>query len=122
MKHLLRSQQLIRPLASVFLFAALWFLAPALVGAAPADAVAPVETWPPAGPRAARTIFESLGLTALFGISGVVLAIVGYKLFDKCTPGDLHKEILENKNIAAAIIAAAVILGVSLIIAASIIG
>jgi uncharacterized membrane protein YjfL (UPF0719 family) len=34
----------------------------------------------------------------------------------------LEKEILENKNVAAAIIAAAVILGVSIIIAASMLG
>ncbi len=47
---------------------------------------------------------------------------LGYKLFDKCTPGDLHKEILENKNVAAAIVAAAVILGVCIIIAAAMLG
>ena len=46
----------------------------------------------------------------------------GYRLFDKFTPGDLHKEILENKNVAVAIIAAAVILGVCLIVAAAIMG
>jgi uncharacterized membrane protein YjfL (UPF0719 family) len=37
-------------------------------------------------------------------------------------PGDLNKEILEHRNVAAAIIAAAVILGVSIIIAASMLG
>ena len=36
--------------------------------------------------------------------------------------GRLHREILENKNIAAAIVAAAVILGVCLIIAAAMVG
>jgi uncharacterized membrane protein YjfL (UPF0719 family) len=49
-------------------------------------------------------------------------AIAGYKLFDKCTPGDLHKEILENKNIAAALVAGSVILGVCIIIAAAMLG
>ena len=43
-------------------------------------------------------------------------------MFDKFTPGDMHKEIIENKNTAAAIVAAAVILGVSLIVAAAIMG
>jgi uncharacterized membrane protein YjfL (UPF0719 family) len=47
---------------------------------------------------------------------------VGYKVFDKCTPGDLTKEIIENKNVAAAIIGAAVILGVCIIVAAAMIG
>jgi uncharacterized membrane protein YjfL (UPF0719 family) len=58
----------------------------------------------------------------LFAFIGILLAIAGYKLFDKCTPGDLHKEILENKNVAAAIVAGAVILGVCLIIAAAMLG
>ena len=70
----------------------------------------------------ARSVAGALGLTALFGLSGVVLAIVGYKIFDLCTPGDLHKEIVEHKNIAAAIIGAAVILGICIIIAAAMIG
>lgn len=68
------------------------------------------------------TVAGALGLTALFGLSGVILAIVGYKIFDLCTPGDLHKEIVEHKNIAAAIIGAAVILGICIIIAAAMIG
>ena len=80
-----------------------------------ADAV-PAESWH------AKSLGEALGLTALFGLVGVVLAVVGYKLFDLCTPGDLHKEIVENKNVAAAIVAAAVILGVCVIIAAAIMG
>lgn len=65
---------------------------------------------------------QALGLMVLFAAVGVVVAIAGYRLFDKFTPGDMHKEIIENKNTAAAIVAAAVILGVSLIVAAAIIG
>ena len=67
----------------------------------------------------AKSLGEALLYTALFGICGVAIAILGYKLFDKCTPGDLHREIIENKNTAAAIIAAAAILGVCIIIAAA---
>jgi uncharacterized membrane protein YjfL (UPF0719 family) len=58
----------------------------------------------------------------VFAALGIVTAIVGYRLFDRFTPGDLHKEIIENKNTAAAIIGASVILGVSIIVAASIVG
>jgi putative membrane protein len=58
----------------------------------------------------------------LFAAIGIAAAVVGYKVFDKCTPGDLSKEIVENKNVAAAIVAAAVILGVSIIIAAAMLG
>ena len=70
----------------------------------------------------AKSLAEALGLTALFGLAGVVFAVVGYKIFDICTPGNLHKEIVENKNVAAAIVGAAVILGVCIIIAAAIMG
>lgn len=77
---------------------------------------APVATWH------AQSLPEALGYMLLFAAIGIVAAIVGYKLFDACTPGDLNKEIIENKNIAAAIVAAAVILGVCIIIAAAMLG
>ncbi|HEY1109178.1 MAG TPA: DUF350 domain-containing protein [Opitutaceae bacterium] len=70
----------------------------------------------------AQSLGQALAYMVLFAAVGIIAAIAGYKLFDKCTPGDLHREIVENKNIAAAIIAAAVILGVSIIIAASMLG
>lgn len=70
----------------------------------------------------AQSLGQALAYTAVFGLAGIVLAIVGYKIFDRCTPGDLHKEIVENRNVAAAIVAAAVILGVCHIIAAAIAG
>jgi uncharacterized membrane protein YjfL (UPF0719 family) len=65
---------------------------------------------------------EGLGAMGLYALVGTGLAIVGYKLFDRCTPGDLHEEIIKNRNTAAAIVGAAVILGVSLIVAAAIVG
>lgn len=70
----------------------------------------------------ANSVPQALALMVAFALVGIVVAIVGYRLFDKFTPGDLHKEILENKNVAVAIIAAAVILGVCIIVAAAIIG
>ena len=70
----------------------------------------------------ANSIPQALGLMVAFALVGIVVAIAGYRLFDKFTPGDLHKEIIENKNVAVAIIAAAVILGVCLIVAAAIVG
>jgi uncharacterized membrane protein YjfL (UPF0719 family) len=100
--HLLRS----------WIYAALFLAVPALLAA---DAAAPAS-WH------AQTLMEAVGYMLLFAGVGIATAIVGYKLFDKCTPGDLHKEILENKNVAAAIVAAAVILGVCIIIAAAMLG
>ncbi len=69
-----------------------------------------------------NSVPQALGLMVLFAMIGIAVAITGYRLFDKFTPGDLHKEIVENKNVAAAIIAGSVILGVSIIVAAAIIG
>ena len=93
----------------VFLLSGLW-----AIGAQPEPTTPP--TWH------AQTLWQALGYMFIFAASGIAMAVAGYKLFDKCTPGDLHKEILENKNIAAAIVAAAVILGVCVIIAAAMIG
>jgi len=70
----------------------------------------------------AQSIGQALGYMLLFAAIGIAAAVAGYKLFDKCTPGDLNKEILEHRNIAAAIVAAAVILGVCIIIAAAMLG
>jgi uncharacterized membrane protein YjfL (UPF0719 family) len=65
---------------------------------------------------------ESLLAVLAFGAVGILLALVGFKLFDWMTPGNLGAEITTKQNIAAAILAGAVILGVSIIIAASIHG
>ena len=65
-----------------------------------------------------------IGLLAMlaFGFVGILLAIVGFKLFDRFTPGKLDEEILHKQNVAAAIVGAAVILGICMIIAAAIRG
>jgi len=66
--------------------------------------------------------FTPLLSIAVYTLAGIGLAILGYKLFDWCTPGDLHEEIIKNRNTAAALIGAAIILGVCLIVAAAIVG
>jgi putative membrane protein len=70
----------------------------------------------------AQTLLAAIGNVLIFAAIGIAAAIIGYKIFDKWTPGNLHREIIEHRNIAAAIVAAAVILGVSIIIAASMLG
>lgn len=70
----------------------------------------------------ASTLIEAVALMTLFAALGIVMAILGYKIFDKCTPGDLHREIIENRNVAAAILGGAIILGVCVIIAAAMLG
>jgi len=92
--------------------AAFLLAAPALLAA---DATAPAS-WH------AQSLAGAVVNMAIFAVIGIVIALVGYKVFDKCTPGDLTKEIVENKNVAAAIIGAAVILGVCIIVAAAMVG
>ena len=70
----------------------------------------------------AQTLGQAVGYMLLFALIGIGAAIAGYKLFDKCTPGDMHREIIENKNVAAAIIGGSVIIGVCIIIAAAMLG
>jgi len=96
----------------------LTLLAPALFAADLPPMATPeqVQNWH------AHSLLQAIGNVLLFAAIGIAAAIIGYKAFDKCTPGDLHKEILEHKNIAAAILAGAVIIGVSIIIAAAMIG
>jgi putative membrane protein len=54
----------------------------------------------------------------VFGILGILLMVLGYKAFDWITPNlDVQKELAENHNIAVAIVIAAVLIGVSLLIA-----
>ena len=61
--------------------------------------------------------------TLAFGLIGLILALVGYKLFDWLTP-KLHveHELAEKHNIAVAIVIAAVILGSCIVVAATILG
>lgn len=70
----------------------------------------------------AQSLGQALCYMLLFAMVGIAVAIIGYKVFDKCTPGNLHREIVEHKNVAAAIVGGAVILGVCIIIAASMMG
>ena len=99
-------------LHTLLLFSSTLFIAPPLFAA---DTV-PATTWH------AQTLLQAIGNVLIFAAIGIVAAILGFKLFDKCTPGNLEKEITEHRNVAAAIIAAAVIIGVSIIIAASMLG
>lgn len=58
--------------------------------------------------------------TAIFGLVGIGLMLLGFKIFDWMTPKiDIERELGENKNVAVAIVAASVIIGIALVIAAA---
>ena len=50
--------------------------------------------------------------TLLYAGLGIVIFIVSFVLVDKLTPGELWREIIERKNMAVAILAGAVALGI----------
>jgi uncharacterized membrane protein YjfL (UPF0719 family) len=58
-------------------------------------------------------VYSLLGMGVFFG---------GFFLFDRFTPGNFWKEILEEHNTALAVIVGAVAIGISLIIAAAVQG
>jgi len=58
--------------------------------------------------------------TAIFGLVGIGLMLLGFKVFDWMTPKiDLEKELGENRNVAVAIVIGAVMIGIAIIIAAA---
>lgn len=73
-----------------------------------------------AEPLPVKSIGHALLNSVVFAAAGMALVCVAFKVFDKATPQiDIQKELLNN-NVAVAIISAAVIIGVSLIVAVSI--
>lgn len=64
-----------------------------------------------------RTLWDQVLSTVVFSLLGIALAIVGFKLFDMTIKFDIEREICEKNNIAAAILAAAVVLGTCIIVA-----
>ena len=90
---------------------------PALLDAIPATLLQVA----PAGPARRRRCGGCMLDAALFGLAGIVLLIIGYYLWELITPYNLRREIHENRNIAVAIVVAAFILGMAIIIAASLI-
>ena len=59
----------------------------------------------------------------VFSIIGVVIFWLSFVIIDKITPAyNLWKELVEEKNIAVAIVVAAMCLGIAIIVAASVHG
>jgi uncharacterized membrane protein YjfL (UPF0719 family) len=59
---------------------------------------------------------KDLVSSVIFSFFGLCLFGLAFYIFDKLTPGDLGSEILEKQNDAAAIVVAALIIGISIIV------
>lgn len=65
--------------------------------------------------------WQVLGSSAVFGLVGILLMVLGYKLFDWITPKiDVERELVERNNIAVAIVVAAIIIGSGIVTAAAV--
>ena len=58
----------------------------------------------------------------LYSFIGIALLFSAFWIIEKLTPQNLWKQILEKQNLALAVIAAALIIGISIIIASAIHG
>ena len=73
--------------------------------------------WPPS------TFLGAILSTICFGLIGILLTVLGLKLFDWITPSiNIEKELAERHNIAVAIVTGAMILGAAIVIGAALIG
>lgn len=67
--------------------------------------------------------FTALGILILegiiFSIVGLIILMVGYKIFDLATPYDLNRQIAEENNTAAGIAVAGVLVSLGIIVAAA---
>jgi putative membrane protein len=65
-----------------------------------------------------ETFWIGIVKALVFGLIGIGLAILGFKLFDWLTPRvHVQEELSEKHNVAVAIVCAAVILGICYIVA-----
>lgn len=56
----------------------------------------------------------------VYALLGIVIFVAGFIIVDKLTPYDLWKQLVEEKNLALAIVVGATALGICIIIAAAI--
>lgn len=66
--------------------------------------------------------FKSFLAVIVYSIVGLLILVVGFKIFDRVTPGVLWVEIVEKQNVALSIVIGTVMLAMAQIIAAAIHG
>lgn len=64
--------------------------------------------------------FEDLGSALAYGGLGILLLVIGYYVIDLLTPGNLGREIVEERSANAAIIVAAGLLAIGAVVTSAI--
>ena len=63
-----------------------------------------------------------VAMVVIYVILGLGLFAVAYLIIDKATPFSLHKVLIEDKNVAVAVVLGAVFLGIAVILGSAIRG
>ncbi len=67
-----------------------------------------------------QEFFHGVLASVIYSALGIIVLLIGFKLFDVATPFSLNKEIAEDQNVAAGVVVAGIMIGLGLIVAASI--
>ena len=68
------------------------------------------------------TSLRPIIMSLVFALIGMLVFVCGFYTFDHITPYSLWKQVVEEKNVALAIVVGAVSIGLSMIISAAIHG
>jgi len=68
-----------------------------------------------------QDLATDMGIALLFGLVGLVLLVVGYRVIDLLTPGDLGRQLCEDRNRNAGVIVGAGVLSIGIIVASAIV-
>ena len=63
---------------------------------------------------------SALGNALLYSVLGILIFVAAFVFIDKVTPFHLWKEIVEDKNVALAVLLGAMSIGICIIIAAAV--
>ena len=63
---------------------------------------------------------QNVRAALVFALIGIVIFVSAFVVIDKMTPYDLWKEIVEEKNLALAVLVGAMSIGICIIIAAAV--
>ena len=68
-----------------------------------------------------QDLATDLGAGLLFGLVGIVLLALGYRMMDLLTPGNLGRQLCEDRNRNAGIIVSSAMLAIGIIVTSAII-
>jgi uncharacterized membrane protein YjfL (UPF0719 family) len=66
-------------------------------------------------------LVTDMGIALLFGLVGVVLLAIGYRVIDLLTPGNLGRQLCEDRNRNAGVIVASGVLSIGIIVTSAIV-